>query len=291
MAGDDFRPGGRNAPLIGENEIFDSLADKRGTVLFLGRYTANEVSGTLAKMGFFKEARKRGLWPIVIELDSSEYPPLQRFQIYHRDRDPQRLIVDLKIREGVFDPKGRSFAAAPLREFTALIFEWLTLQNPKAEFSGRSGSLPGQQHPGLGMSKRIMDIFMYLGRVAGKEGLLAFPAYYHNAVLFSRYFKFADPDKEAEVQTIRRTFNHVPIRQMAWIVHLNCLKRTDGSVYEWKAEEQVCPLGRDVRDYFESRAYRDRVKDGLGKARFTIDWDEFERKTRGSDHEASLENG
>jgi len=281
MAKDNPGVGDWNTPLIDENEIFGSLGDKRGTVLFLGRYTANEVSGALAKMGFFKEARKRGLWPITIDLDSSEYPPLQRFQIYHRERVPERLIVDLKIREGVFDPKGRNLAAAPLREFTTLVFEWLTLQNPEAEFSGRSGSLPGQQHPGLGMSKRIMDIFIYLGRTAGKEGLLAFPAYYHNAVLFSRYFKFADPDKEAEVQTIRRTFNHVPIRQMAWIVHRNCLKRADGSVYEWKAEEQVCPLVRDVREHFESRAYRDRVKEGLDKARFIIDWDEFDRKTQG----------
>jgi len=281
MIKDDSVSGDWNAPLIDESDIFGSLGDRRGTVLFLGRYTANEVSGALAKMGFFKEARKRGLWPIIIDLDSSEYPPLQRFQIFHRDRVPDRLIVDLKIREGIFDPKGKTLALAPLREFSTLVFEWLTLQNPEAEFNGRSGSLPGQLHPGLGMSKRIMDIFIYLGRTAGKEALLAFPAYYHNAVLFSRYFKFANPDKEAEVQTIRRTFGHVPIKQMAWIVHRNCLKKADGSPYEWKAEEQVCPLVRDVRDHFESRAYRDRVREGRDKARFTIDWDEFERKTEG----------
>ncbi|MBN1939242.1 MAG: hypothetical protein JW843_06630 [Candidatus Aminicenantes bacterium] len=281
MNKDDESMRGWSAPLINESEIFGSLGDRRGTVLFLGRYTANEVSGVLAKMGFFKEARKRGLWPIVTDLDSSEYPPLQRFRIFHRKMIPDRLIVDLKIREGVFTPAGKEIAPAPLREFSTLVFEWLTLQNPEAEFSEKQGSLPGQQHPGLGMSKRIMDIFIYLGKTVGKDGLLAFPAYYHNAVLFSRYFKFVEPSKEAEVQTIRRTFNHVPIKQMAWIVHLGCLKNADGSAYEWRAEEQVLPLARDVREHFESRAYRERVKDGLDRRRFSIDWDEFERKHQG----------
>lgn len=269
-----------NSPLVDESEIFGSLGDRRGTVLFLGRYTANEVSAALAKMGFYKEARKRGLWPIVLDLDSSAYPPLQRLQIFHRENRPDRLIVDLKIREGVFDPNGKTLAPAPLRPFSTLVFEWLTLQNPEASFSGRHGSLPGQLYPGLGMSKRIMDIFIYLGRTAGKEGLQAFPAYYHNAVLFSRYFKFANPAKEAEVQAIRRTFSHVPIRQMAWIVHRNCLKRLDGSPYEWKAEEQIFPLVRDVREHFESRAYRDRVRENMNRTRFAVDWEEFERKSQ-----------
>ncbi len=33
----------------------------------------------------------------------------------------------------------------------------------------------------------------------------------------------------------------MPFRQLAWVVHLNCLRRADGSVYEWQAEEQVYP--------------------------------------------------
>jgi len=271
---------GWTAPLIDENEIFGSLGDRRGSVLFLGRFTLNEVTGVLAKMGFLKEARKRGLCPILIDLDSSEYPPLQRFQIHHRERIPDRLIVDLKIREGVFILKGRVLAPAPLREFSTLVFEWLTLQNPEAEFTGKGASLPGQNHPGLGMSKRIMDIFIYLGKVTGKDGLLAFPAYYHNAVLFSRYFKFANPEKEAEVQSIRRTFRHVSIKQMAWIVHLGCLKTSEGAPYEWTAEEQVFPLAKDVRDHFESRIYRDRVRESLGRHRFSIDWEEYGRKAQ-----------
>ena len=47
--------GGWTEPLIDEGDVFGSLSERRGTVLFLGRYTMNEVMGELAKMGFLKE--------------------------------------------------------------------------------------------------------------------------------------------------------------------------------------------------------------------------------------------
>jgi len=266
-----------NESLIGEGEIFSALAEGRGTTLFLGKYSLNEVFAVLAKKSFIKEARKRNLWPLAFDMDSSAFP-LQRFQIFLREKSPDYLIVDLKIREGVFRPKERAVAEPPLREFKSLILEWLTLQNPRAEFSEKRGALPGQQYPGLGMSKKIMDLFIYLGKLTHKDAILAFPAFYHNAVLFSRYFHFFNPEKEGEVESIRRTFSHMPIKQLAWAVYLNCLRTASGEVYEWKAEEQVFPLAKDLREYFDSKNYREIVKQSLKRYQFTIDGEDFERK-------------
>jgi hypothetical protein len=124
-----------------------------------------------------------------------------------------------------------------------------------------------------------MSLFVYVGRLTRKDALLAFPAYFHNAVLFSRYFKFWDPRKEAEVLSIRRAFSHMPFRQLAWVVHLNCLRRTDGSVYEWQAAEQLYPLTRPLKDFFDSRRYKDIVKAGRKTLVFSVDWAEFERRS------------
>ena len=55
----------------------------------------------------------------------------------------------------------------------------------------------------------------------------------------------------------------MPFRQLAWIVHLNCLRRGDGSVYEWQAEEQLYPFTRPLKDHFDSRRYKDAVKTAL----------------------------
>lgn len=266
-----------NGPLIGEEEIFCDLGERRGTTLFLGKFTMNEVFAVMGRKGFFKEARKRRLWPLAFDLNSSEFP-LQRFRIFLRENDPDNIIVDLKIREACFRPKEKPAPGFPARTFKGLILEWLTLQNPAAEFEEKRGSLPGQQHPGLGMSKKIMDIFVYLAKVTRSDCLLAFPAFYHNGVLFSRYFRFINPEKEGEVQSIRRTFSRLPIRQLAWAVHLNCLRTADGGLYEWKAEEQLFPLAKDLKDHFDSRSYKEAVKQAMKKNAFTIDQETFERK-------------
>lgn len=279
MSPDDWKttPLWRSDGLIGEDELFGTLGEGRGTTLFLGKFTMAEVLAVMGRMGILKEARKRKLWPLAFDLDSSAFP-LQRFRIFVREKTADNLIVDLKIREGAFPPKPGGSPGAPGRDLAALVLEWLTLQNPIAEFTEHHGALPGQQHPGLGMSRKVMDIFIYLGRVTRRDVILAFPAFYHNAVLFSRYFRFYDPRKEGEVQAIRRTFSHMPIKQLAWAVYLDCLRAADGSVYEWTAAEQMYPFARDLKDYFESKNYRESVKDVLRQSAFTIDPEEFDRK-------------
>jgi len=260
-----------------DGDLLSDTGGMRETSLFLGRYTLNEVFAVLGKKGFYKEARKRHLWPLVFDLDSSA-SPLQRLRIFLREKDPDLLIVDLKIREGIFSPKKELVPKQPIPSLKSLFVEWLTLQNPSAEFSEKHGALPGQQHPGLGMSKKIMDLFVYLGKQTRVDSILAFPAYYHNAVLFSRYFRFFNPEKEGEVQSLRRTFSHMSIRQLAWAVHLNCLKTTEGGIYEWKSEEQVFPFSRELKEYFDSKAYKEIVKQSLNRSGFVIDPIEFERK-------------
>src|SRR4030066_244603 len=113
----------KEAPLVDEREIFTELAAKKGSSLFLGRYSLNEVTAVLNKKGFLKEARKRFLWPLAYELDSSDYP-LQRLQIFFREPGPENLIVDVKVRECEFVPKKVADLAAPaLPPQKALAFE------------------------------------------------------------------------------------------------------------------------------------------------------------------------
>jgi hypothetical protein len=268
----------KETPLVDEREIFTELASKKGSSLFLGRYSLSEILAVLNKKGFLKEARKRFLWPLAYEIDSSEYP-LQRLQIYLREPGPETLIVDVKVKETEFVPKETPDRIAVLPPQKALAFEWLTLQNPLMKFGEQFTPLPGQTRPGLRMRTRIMDLFLYLARLTRKDCLLAFPAYFHNAVLFSRYFHFWNPRKEAEVLAIRRSFSHMPFKQLAWVVHLNCLRREDGTVYEWAAEEQLCPMTRPLKEYFDSRRYKDIVKSGRKSPAFSVDWADFERKS------------
>lgn len=266
-------------PLIDEREIFSDLAVSKGSSLFLGRYSMKEVAAVLDKKSFFKEARKRYLWPLAFDLDSSEYP-LQRLQIFLREAKPENMIVDVKLKEAEFVPKGVMEGLPDVPPQKALAFEWLTLQNPVQKFSENFTPLPGQTRPGLKLGSKVMDLFVYVGRITHRDCLVAFPAYFHNALLFSRYFRFWNPGKEGEVLAIRSLFSHMPFKQMAWVVHLNCLKWEDGRTYEWTAEEQILPLSRSLKSYFGSREYKDLVKKARETLSFTVDWAEFGRKSK-----------
>jgi len=267
----------QTSSLFEEEDIFADLAEKKGTSLFLGKYSLNEVFAVLRKRSFLSDARKRKLWPLVFEMDSSEFP-LQRFQIFYKDKKPDNVIVDLKIKEGSFRPKKDLAISATLKKSKFLTLDWLTLQNPLQNFTPERPPLPGQKYPGLSLGKKVMDIFIYLARLTRNDGLLAYPAYLHNALLFLRYFNFLNPDKEAEVIAIKKSFPEVTFKQLAWIVHLGCLRSQDDKVYEWEAEEQVYPINKTLKDYFDSKDYKKRVKEAQKDFHFRIDWECFKRK-------------
>lgn len=47
--------------IVEEKDIFSELAEKKGTSLFLGKYTMNEVAAVLRKRNFLRDAQKKKL--------------------------------------------------------------------------------------------------------------------------------------------------------------------------------------------------------------------------------------
>lgn len=264
--------------LFEEQDVHSDLMGDKGSCLFLGKFGLNQVFTVLRKRNFYRDAKKRKLWPLEYHLDNSEFP-LQRFQIFHQKKEPENLIVDLKVREGAFRPKKKldfDFSSAP---YNFLFLEWLTLQNPLLEFSGDRSPLPGQNHPGLNLGQKVLDIFVYLARLCKLDGMLAYPAYFHNALLFSRRFYFLNPAKQAEVLAIRKSFPKVPFKELAWIVHLECLRDKDKQIYKWEAEEQINPMNETLKTYFGSKKYGKEVKSIQKTLSFSIDWECYEKKS------------
>jgi len=265
---------------IERDDIMADLTEKKGSIFFLGRYPMSAVMAALQKKGFFKDAQRKKLWPLMFELDSSEFPPLQRFQIFYAKKESANLIVDLKLKEFVFRPKNHLAKITSYSAFKLLYLEWLTLQNPLLRFTSKRPPLPGQEYPGLKLGRKVLDMFTYLARLNHDDGIMAFPCYFHNALLFSRFLRFVRPEKRGEVLAIRRSFRDVPFVQLAWIIHLNCLRTKEGNVFEWKAEEQLYPMNHVLKKYFESKDYKERVKAAASSLKFSIDWDCYEEKKR-----------
>ena len=229
-------------PLISEEEIFSQLTEEKGSILFLGRYTLEEVIAVLRKKNLIRYAEERGLVPLIYELDSKDYPT-QRFRIFFKKKEPDFLLVDLKIREGKMQLKKNPPLFPFGKEYDFLIIEWLTLQNPLAKFTPQKPRLPGQIFPGLGLLKKTFEIFIYLARLMKKDGVLVYPWYFHNALIYSDYLYFFNPYKQGEVLAIKRNFPNIDLYKLAWMVYLGCLKYEKSKKnYEWFAEEQILSL-------------------------------------------------
>jgi len=264
--------------LIEEEEIFSDLAEKKGSSLFLGKYTENVVLEILERNGFFKKIKRKDLWPLNYELDSSDFPPLQKLLVFYKTRKPENVIMDLRIKERTFRFKDKLASSISNAEFSFLILDWLTVQNPLHRFSRERPPLPGQLHPGLNLGKRTVDIFADLGKLNHNDGLMAFPAFFHIALVFFPRCRFINPEKMGEVLSIWKAFGKVGFSKLAWIVHLGCLRKDDGIVYKWDSEEQVYPMCKELRKYFHSKIYKQKVKEAMKRHSYKVDWDGFARK-------------
>lgn len=264
--------------LIEEDDIFSDLTEKSGSSLFLGKYTEKVVLDILEKNGFFKKVKKKGLWPLDYELDSSAFPPLQRLLIFYRTKKPENVVMELRIREGAYRFKNGLSPIISNAKFSFLILDWLMIQDPRHRFSRENPPLPGQTYPGLNLGRKTIDIFADIGRLDHEKGLLAFPAFFHVSLIFFPRCRFVNPHKTGEVLSIWNKFGKVGFSRLAWIAHLECLKKDEKTVYKWESEEMVYPMCKELKKYFHSKSYKKKVREAMHKNAFSIDWELFEKK-------------
>ena len=274
------KPKGRHESLflIEEDDIFSDLTEKRGSSLFLGKYTESDVLKILDRNGFFKKVQKKGLWPLDYELDSSASPASQRLLIFYKAKRLENVIMDLRIKEGIFRFKNELSPMISNAKFSFLFLDWLTVQNPLLSFSREKPPLPGQTHPGLSLGRRTGDIFADLGKLNHNNGLMAFPAFFHIAIVFFPRCRFINPQKMGEVLAIWKTVRKMGFSKLAWVIHLECLRRDDKSDYKWNSEEMVYPMCKELKKYFRSRAYKQKVKEAMKRYTYTVDWEKYEKK-------------
>jgi hypothetical protein len=231
----------------------------RGSPFLLGFYSHDGIRYALEKYGFFDYLKDKGFSDLKLTINTSD-PYKQRIAVYYREKKPESLLGEVVV-------KRRHLTVYP--PFPALIFgrnfdfvavEWLSMQNPQANFTPDKPRLPGQKYPGLGMGEMVMEILAIMAGRLRTAGLLNVPEYFHNAQIYSSQFKFIDPVYEAKRLAISRDLlNLYPLSKVSWAIELGCVLEND-TLFQWKAGEQIIPLDRDLKDYFKSHDYRKYVE-------------------------------
>ena len=253
---------GIDVQLISEKDIINQLQFTAGSSLFLGKYTLKEMFLIIEKIGLVKTANKIGFTELKIDLESPDVST-QRLTIYNKYKNKNNLIVDLLVSIEDFEPHQHNIDFFGPERLKYLTIEWLTLQNPKANFTQEKRKLPGQKFPGLGIKKELYILFRAMGRDLKVDGIQAKPQFFHNAMMYKDYFKFTNPEKEGEFRAVYQKFiEELGFYNLSWAVYENCIKygflRKN---YAWKCGSQLFPLRKRTINYFNSSDYKRKVEE------------------------------
>lgn len=168
--------------------------------------------------------------------------------------------------------------------FDVLTVDWLLLQDPLRDFDEARPRLPGQQHPGLGIGERVLEMLYRVVDRLALDALVTTPEYLHNAILYARELRFADPTFDAQRAALEELLMEqegLSLAQASWAVEWGTVLDAEDRSVEWKGEAMVRAMNdelkakivddpardEDVRRARESFRYR------LHRARFDERWE------------------
>lgn len=258
-------------------DIFGKDIEERGNPYFLGYYSPSGIRFALERYGFFKALKKRGFENIHLIMNTQN-PYKQRLAIYAEKKDPGHLIGELVVKRkhiNIFSPFPHRVHE---RDFEVISIEWLCMQNPAATFPADRPRLPGQKHPGLGMGGAVMELLVIMCKRLRTAGLLNIPEHFHNSQMYSPQFRFVNPLFEGKRQAIARDLlSTFSLSEVSWAIDLNCVSE-NGEAFEWVVSEQLIPLDRDLKEYFNHKKYLQTVAEHAGQYHYSLDLNKWREK-------------
>jgi len=267
--------GKRKGAPASEEELLFELAGLNPENRLFGRFRPEEVRERARDAGILAGLSLRGYRDPVLTLSCAD-PEEQRVCLYAGRKSRERLLMEVRAQIRAFRP-GKPIGSFP--EGTVLrmlLIHWLTLSDPDRPFSIDRPRLPGQERPGLGLLSECLSFLRRIGKEFLLDGILDVPDHFHTALIYSRSFRFLDPQAEGRFQAMARDLKGIPLALASEAVGEGCLIDTGtGLPVPWEPAEQVMPLCEPLRRHFRSAAFL-RVRDEVATAlRVAVDWDRY----------------
>lgn len=267
----------KGAPASEEELLFELAGINPENRLF-GRFQPEEVRERVRDAGILEGLALRGYHDPVLTLSCTN-PEEQRVCLYAGRKSRERLLMEIRVQIRAFRP-GKPVGSFPEGTvFRMLLIHWLALSDPDRPFSIDRPRLPGQERPGLGLLSECLSLLRQIGKEFLLDGILDVPDHFHTALIYSRAFRFLDPQAEGRFQAMARDLKGLPLALASEAVGEGCLIDTGtGLPVPWEPAEQVMPLREPLRHHFRSSAFC-RVRDEVASAlRVAVDWDRYRLK-------------
>ena len=214
--------------------------------LLLGFYSAEGLEHALYRYGVLQELRRLGFGPFRPELRDAGVGQGAR-------------LIDVPTGEPLIEVvlQRKQIGGARM-----LYVHWLTLRNPRARFSPDRPQLPGQDVPGLGLAREMMELLVRMAARLQLEGIAFRPASYHLAFGGRETLRFVDPARQGRFEALIELLQGLPLIEATRAVAEGRVL-LEGKPYQWEADEMVKWI--DPRP--DDRAAIDAAKSA---ARFTL---------------------
>jgi acetoin utilization deacetylase AcuC-like enzyme len=213
--------------------------------LLLGFYTASGMEHALYRYGIFEQLERMGYRNFRAGFDSTGLG--ERVRLYGEADAQEHLLMELVLeRRRVLGVE-------------VLYIHWLSLRNPRAQFSERRPRLPGQDVPGLGLAREAGTMLARMAVRLGLGGVVFRPAYFHTAYAARHEFAFVDPERQGRFEALVRDLAHVPLLEATNLVAEGRILM-DGRPYAWEADEMAYWLRESPADAGEVERERETVK-------------------------------
>jgi hypothetical protein len=259
-----------------ENDLFQLDIGKRGGGFFLGYYSEEGLKLALEKYGLYAELKNRGFGNVQTIIDTSD-PYKHKIAVYHEAKRQENLLIELVVRKTFFKLNMPFQHKHNGKFFQSLTIDWLSMQNPLGDFTVRRPRLPGQKHPGLGMSIIAVELLMITCWRLKLAALVNFPSHYHNAFLYSKIFFYLDPVAQAKYLAIKKAFKAFPLDKLSWGIDWGCVKEeTSNEVFTWMVSEQIVPVDEKLKKLFSGKKYKKYTDEKMKEYRFVFDEEKYQ---------------
>ncbi len=140
-----------------------------------------------------------------------------------------------------------------------LYIHWLSLRNPRAQFSDQRPRLPGQEVPGLGLARETATMLARMAIRLGLGGVVYRPSHYHTAYPARHEVHVIDPERQGRFEALVRDLGHLPLLEVTQAISEGRVLM-DGKPYAWEADEMAYWLRESPAEPGEAERERERVR-------------------------------
>ncbi len=228
---------------------------------FLGRFETADLRRELEEAGILGGLAKRGHAPVSVAIGRED----DEHRLLLRDAGPDETsdppLIELRCAEQTLLARDLTPRPESFEVLSVLAIHWLAMQDPRAHFTPERPRLPGQRHPGLGLARPLILRIHDWARAWGKDALVNFPEYFHNAVFCSALYRFALPERQGRFEAMVRDLGTQPIAVTSAAVERGLvIEEPSGNVVHWEASEMVVPLTAPAVAWLESPAYKEAAR-------------------------------